>query len=99
MNIGFNIPSHPTLTQAANQVVNQVFWGTMLREFRSAHQDPILGHSPGAGVFLQQLDQVLLDRMGDQGESPLVKSLLKQLGARPQMQVGPGKIQLNAKEG
>ena len=82
MSSGATIPNNPTLAQAANQVVNQVFWGTMLREFRSAHQDPILGGSPGAGAFVQKLDQVLLERMSQRGKSPLVDALLKQLDAQ-----------------
>jgi len=73
------LPSNPNLKQAANQVVNQVFWGAMLREFRIAHQDPILGGSPGGGAFIQQLDQMLLERMSQRGKSPLVDALLKQL--------------------
>ena len=81
MSIGA-IHNNPTLEQAANQVVNQVFWGAMLREFRSSHQDPILGDSPGAGTFVQQLDQVLLERMSQRGKSPLVDALLKQLGGQ-----------------
>jgi hypothetical protein len=90
MSSGMYIQKPPTLAQAANQVVNQVFWGSMLREFRAAHQDPILGGSPGAGIFVQQLDQVILDRMNSRGDSPLVKGLLKQLGARGGTQVRPG---------
>ncbi len=82
MSIAATIANTPTLVQAANQVVNQVFWGAMLREFRNAHQDPILGGSPGADAFVQQLDQVLLDRMSQRGKSPLVDGLLKQLDAR-----------------
>jgi len=82
MSSGTAIANNPTLEQAANQVINQVFWGTMLREFRTAHQDPILGGSPGAGAFVQQLDQVLLERMGQRGKSPLADALLKQLDAK-----------------
>lgn len=74
--------SNPNLEQAAHQVVNQVFWGAMLREFRTAHQDPILGGSPGGGAFIQQLDQVLLERMSQRGKSPLVDALLKQLDSQ-----------------
>ena len=86
------IQNPSTLAQAANQVVNQVFWGSMMREFRAAHQDPILGSCPGAGIFVQQLDQVILDRMNARGDSPLVKGLLRQLGAQGRTQIRSGQV-------
>jgi len=72
----------PELVQKANQFVNQIFWGTLLREFRDAHKNPILDNGPGSQTFVRQLDQMIIERISQRGKSPLTDALLKQLDPR-----------------
>ncbi len=72
----------PELVQKANEFVNQIFWGTMLREFRDAHKNPILDNGPGAQTFVRQLDQMMIERISQRGKSPLTDVLLRQLDPR-----------------
>ena len=72
----------PELVQKANQFVNQIFWGTLLREFRDAHKNPILDNGPGSQTFIRQLDQLMIERISQRGKSPLTDALLKQLDPR-----------------
>ncbi|MBN1846166.1 MAG: hypothetical protein JW810_10820 [Sedimentisphaerales bacterium] len=74
-----NATHDPALVQAANLWVNQIFWGTLLREARAAHPDPVLGTTPGAAAFQQQLDQVLLERISARTDRVLLPALLKRL--------------------
>ena len=69
----------PELVQKANQFVNQIFWGTLLREFRDAHKNPIFDNGPGSQTFVRQLDQMMIERISQRGKSPLTDALLKQL--------------------
>ena len=67
------------LRQKANEFVNQVFWGTMLREFRQNQQPTIFDGGPGSSTFVKQLDMELLKRISEKGDSPLTRALIKQL--------------------
>ncbi|MBN2376817.1 MAG: hypothetical protein JXD22_10465 [Sedimentisphaerales bacterium] len=69
----------PELVQKANQFVNQIFWGTLLREFREANKNPIFDNSPGSQTFVRQLDQMMIERISQRGKSPLTDALLKQV--------------------
>jgi len=62
-----------------NQFVNQVFYGTLLREFRNAQQPTLLDNGPGAQTFLRHLDMELISRISQRGESALSRAVLKQL--------------------
>ncbi|MBN1763974.1 MAG: hypothetical protein JW860_01850 [Sedimentisphaerales bacterium] len=68
------------LRQKASEVVNQVFYGTLLREFREAQQPTLLDSGPGVKTFMRQLDMELIHRISQRGDAPLVKALIKQLG-------------------
>ena len=67
------------LVQHANEVVNQVFYGTLLREFREAQEPTIFGKGPGGQTFIRQLDMELIKRISQGGGSPLTEALVKQL--------------------
>ena len=69
-----------TLKTLANQVVNEVFYGTLMREFRNAQTPAFFDQGPGATTFIRQLDSELLSRISQRGESPLAKALIRQLG-------------------
>jgi len=68
------------LRQKATEFVNQVFYGTMLREFRNAQKPTILDKGPGASSFIRLLDMELISRMSQRGDSSLADALIKQLG-------------------
>ena len=72
--------SYQQLRQKASEVVNQVFYGTLLREFREAQQPTLLDRGPGAKIFMRQLDMELIHRISQRGDAPLVDALIKQLG-------------------
>ncbi len=67
------------LVQRANEVVNQVFYGTLLREFREAQEPTIFDKGPGGQTFIRQLDMELVKRISQGGNSPLTEALVKQL--------------------
>jgi hypothetical protein len=67
------------LIQKANEFVNQAFWGSMLREFRSGREPTILDGGPGSTTFVRQLDMELLKRVSQKGNTPLAQALLRQL--------------------
>ena len=69
------------LAQRANEVVNQVFYGTLLREFRQAQTSTIFDKGPGGQTFIRQLDMELIKRISQGGRSPLTDALVKQLSA------------------
>lgn len=87
MNATTNI-TQPQLAQKANEVVNQLFWGTMLREFRNASSGTILDSGPGSDTFARQLDQELIKRISSTIVTPWAEPLVKQLsGATPSQQL------------
>jgi len=67
------------LAQRANEVVNQVFYGTLLREFRESQPPSMFNQGPGATTFIRQLDMELVKRMSRRGDSPLAQALIRQL--------------------
>ncbi|MCP4707762.1 MAG: hypothetical protein GY869_03985 [Planctomycetes bacterium] len=77
----------PQLAQYANEVVNQVFYGTLMREFRNAQPPGMFDQGPGGQAFIRQLDMELVRRMNQGGNSPLAEVLLKQLSPRQVHQI------------
>ena len=77
-----NAPFRDDLKILANQVVNQVFYGTLMREFRNARPDGIFNKGPGGTTFIRQLDMELVSRISQRGGAPLVSALVKQLGGQ-----------------
>ena len=74
--------SPATLKTLANQVVNEVFYGTLMREFRNAQTPTLFDQGPGATTFIRQLDSELISRISQRGDSPLAKALIRQLGGQ-----------------
>ena len=74
------------LRQRASEFVNQVFYGTLLREFRDAQPPGIFNQGPGAGTFVRQLDMELITRISRGGDSPMTEALLRQLGGGREIQ-------------
>lgn len=68
------------LRQKATEFVNQIFYGTMLREFRNAQKPTILDGGPGSSSFIRLLDMELISRMSQRGDSSMADALIKQLG-------------------
>ncbi|MCH9023607.1 MAG: hypothetical protein IID32_12725 [Planctomycetes bacterium] len=71
---------NPKLIGAANEFVNNVFYGTMMREFRRSQGEGLFGNTPGGKIFMEQLDTELIRRMNnDKRVSPLAQALVDQL--------------------
>ncbi len=72
----------------ANELVDQLFYGTLLREFHNSQQPTMLDSGPGAMTFIRQLDMELVKKMSLQGvadskrvveSNALVRALVKEL--------------------
>ena len=67
------------LARKANQFVNQVFYGSLLREFREAQQPTIFDNGPGGMTFMRQLDMELIKRISGRGDSPIAQAIVRKL--------------------
>jgi len=74
-----NHPPETQLAQKARELVNQVFWGAMLRDFRQNRPPTIFDGGPGSSTFIRQLDMELLKRISQKGDSPLAQALIQKL--------------------
>jgi Rod binding domain-containing protein len=74
------INNNAKMVGAANEFVNNVFYGTLLRQFRDAQQPSLFDKGPGGSSFLRMLDTELIKRMSSRGVSPVAKSVINQLG-------------------
>ena len=69
---------NPKLIAAANEFVNNVYYGTLMREFRRSQGEGLFGNTPGGKIFQEQLDAELIKRMGSRDRvSPLAKMLVE----------------------
>lgn len=75
MNTKVNSP----LATQANELVNQVFYGTLLREIHEENKNPLFGSGPGGMTFVRQLDMELVKRMSGGKPSPIAQSLIHKL--------------------
>ncbi len=73
------VNNNPELIQKANEFVNQVFWGTLLRDVRGAQKPTVLDDGPGRMTFVKQLDMELIKCMSSQRQTPLARALIRQL--------------------
>ena len=65
------------LIGAANEFVNKVYYGTLMREFRRSQGEGLFGNTPGGKIFMEQLDSELIKRMGSRNRvSPLAQALV-----------------------
>ncbi|KPK77641.1 MAG: hypothetical protein AMJ79_02555 [Phycisphaerae bacterium SM23_30] len=83
----------PQLVRHANEVVNQFFYGTLLREFREAQEPTIFDRGPGGRTFIRQLDMELIKRISQGGGSPLTEALLQQLTRRGAKGLGTAQVE------
>lgn len=68
------------LIGAANEFVNHVFYGTLMREFRRSQGNGLFDHAPGGKIFMEQLDAELIRRMNNRRRvSPLAQALIDQV--------------------
>ncbi len=67
------------LRQKASELVNNVFYGTLLRQFRDAQKPTLLGNGPGGDAFQRQMDSELINRISQRGDGPLVEAIMKQI--------------------
>ncbi len=93
------IQNTPTpLQQKANEFVNTMFYGTMMREFRQSQKNPYFDQGAAGRVFWQQFDMEVIRRMSQSSSSGLAKDLMKQLdsGATPWRQVNEASGRANS---
>lgn len=74
-----NADNRSELIRLTNQVVNQVFYGTLLREFREAQENPFMGGGPGGQTFVRQLDMAIIERISGSKPSGVAEQLFKEL--------------------
>lgn len=75
----FNPEKFKALKTSANEVVNKLFYGEMLRTFRASQDDPFFGKGPGNSIFVEQLDSQMISAMSKGGRNGIADALLKQL--------------------
>jgi|GEM_PF-4028380 len=71
-----------TLRTTANEVVNKLFFGEMMRSFRASQDDPFFGKGPGDSIFVEQLDNKMISAMSKSSRNGIADALLKQLDPR-----------------
>ena len=70
------------LSQAASEFVNNVFYGTLLRQFREAQEPGIFDGGRGGKIFERQLDMELIKRISQRGDAPMADAVIKQLSRK-----------------
>jgi Rod binding domain-containing protein len=74
------IQNTPTaLEQKANEFINTMFYGTLMRDFRRSQQNPYFDQGTAGRVFWQQFDTEVIRRMSQAQPSGLAKDLMKHL--------------------
>lgn len=68
-----------SLREAANEFVNVLFYGTLMKEFREGQQNELFGNSTGSRIFQRQLDMELIRGMNAQQPSALAEALMQSL--------------------
>jgi len=86
--IGPVTSQHSEMQALANQFVNQTFYGALLREMRESSQGTVLDSGPGNTAFMRQLDQELVKRISERGDSPIATALCRQLGGGSKLAQG-----------
>ena len=81
-----NQVGQPALAQVANEFVNQVFYGPLLREMRENQHNPYFGNGPGGKTFMRQLDMEMVKRMSGNKPGPIAQALIRQLSGNERAQ-------------
>lgn len=73
------------LSSVANEFVNTVFYGSLLREFRNAQRPTVLDGGRSNQIFMRMFDTEITKRIGGSGiggsgSSDLADAIVKQLG-------------------
>ncbi len=69
------------LREKAAEVVSNVFYGTLMKEFRQGcDSDTMFSGGFGGEAFQQQLDNVFVAEISHQGNNPIVDAMVRQLG-------------------
>jgi len=101
MNISANTITAPDvakfnkLREAANEVVNKMFFGEMLKSFRQSQDNPYFGNGSGNKVFVEKLDSEMITAMSKNNRNGMADSLLKQLDPSGYNAFRLGQIQTN----
>jgi len=71
--------SNTQLRQQVSEVVNNVFYGTLLRQLRDSQNSGIFDKGPGGTTFIRQLDSELIKRISQRGDAPLVDTIMEKI--------------------
>ena len=67
------------LTQKANELVNMVFWGSLMREFRQANPPTLFDGGSSSAAFVRHLDLELIKRISKRGSTPMADAIVSRL--------------------
>ncbi len=67
------------LREKAAEVVSNVFYGTLLKEFRQSCESGMFSGGFAGEAFQQQMDNIYVTEMSRQGNNPIVDSMVRQL--------------------
>ena len=73
------IDRNTQLRRQVSEVVNNVFYGTLLRQMRDTQRSEIFDKGPGGTTFTRQLDSELIKRISQRGDAPLVDTIMKKI--------------------
>ena len=68
------------LKEKAAELVSNVFYGTLMKEFRAGSEDSLFSGGFAGQAFQQQLDSVYIDQLSRQTNNPIADALVRQLG-------------------
>jgi hypothetical protein len=77
MTSAVNSASYQKVIAQANQAFNQIFYGTLLSEFRRATPSSMLGGGMAGDCFNQMFDAHLIERLNGKTQTPLARALTK----------------------
>ena len=68
--------------EKAAEVVSNVFYGTLMKEFRASTEDSMFSGGFAGQAFQQQLDNMYVSEISKQVNNPIVDAMVRQLGGR-----------------
>ncbi len=68
------------LKEKAAELVSNVFYGTLMKEFRASSEDSLFSGGFAGQAFQQQLDNVFIGNLSKQTNNPIADALVRQLG-------------------
>ena len=67
------------LKEKAAELVSNVFYGTLMKEFRASSEDSLFSGGFAGQAFQQQLDNVYINNLSKQTNNPIAEALVRQI--------------------